>query len=314
MRKFRVSIWEKDEYKYEGAFGFIPFINVYLHDKGEKRPGMIIVPGGGYVFLSPVEAELIAKKFYSLGFQVFVCVYSVNTLMTYPLGKQPLKDLAKTVRIIRSHSDEWSTCPDRIVVFGASAGGHLTASLSVHFDDIGISGCRPDASIMAYPVISAEPGLIHEASFQVLLGENPDKCDLEYMSIEKNVHTDMPPCFIWHTATDHEVSVQNSIEFAKACFENKVMSACHIFSEGEHGMALADAAVTSVDKDADYVFEQQECIKREMENGRIILTDRQKESLQRVCSLRNSDYVCTENSQISKWTELVMDWLDSFLL
>ena len=82
MKNVRISIWEKDEYTYQGAFGFIPFIKGYLHENDEKRPGMIIAPGGGYVFLSPVEAELIAKKFYHLGFQVFVCVYCKYTYET----------------------------------------------------------------------------------------------------------------------------------------------------------------------------------------------------------------------------------------
>lgn len=314
MKNVRISIWEKDEYTYQGAFGFIPFIKGYLQENDEKRPGMIIAPGGGYVFLSPVEAELIAKKFYRLGFQVFVCVYTVNTLMKYPLRKQPLKDLAKTVQIIRSHSDEWHVYSNRIVVFGASAGGHLTGSLSVHFDDIGIEGCRPDAVVMAYPVVSTEPELIHKASFQALLGDTPDGSEQKYMSVEKNVSPDMPPCFIWHTATDSEVSVQNSMKLADACFKNKVLYACHIFSEGEHGMALADSSVDSRDGEADYVFEQQECIMREMENGRLALSDEQKAALKRVLSLRNPDYICTENRQISKWTEMVMDWLDSFLL
>lgn len=309
MRKVRVRIWEAEEYTYEGAFGFVPFINGYLHEDEKNRPGMVIVPGGGYVFLSPTEAELIAKKFYSLGFQVFVCVYTVNTLMTYPLKKQPLKDLAKTVRIVRSRSDEWNLCPDRIAVFGASAGGHLTGSLGVHFDDTGIEDCRPDALIMAYPVVSTDAGLIHEASFRALLGSRPDSCELEYMSVEKNVRPDMPPCFIWHTATDSEVSVQNSMVLARACFENKVLSACHIFSEGEHGMALADGSVESGNDEADYIFAQQECIRREMEKGKMSFTDEQKAALQRVLSLRSPEYICAENRQISKWTELVMDWL-----
>lgn len=73
MEKIKVRIWEKEEYDYKDAFGFIPFIQGYLHETDEIRPAMIIVPGGGYVFLSPTEADLIARKFYDFGFQVFVC-------------------------------------------------------------------------------------------------------------------------------------------------------------------------------------------------------------------------------------------------
>lgn len=314
MRRVRIKIWGKGEYAYKAGFGFIPFINGYLHETDENRPGIIIAPGGGYVFLSPVEADLIAKKFYNLGFQVFVCVYTVNTLLTYPLKKQPMRDLAKTVQIVRNKSGEWKVDKEKIVVFGASAGGHVTGSLSVHFDDLNIDDCRPDAVILAYPVVSTEPELIHKPSFKALLGERPDREEQEYMSIEKQVSTDMPPCFIWHTMTDSEVSVQNSIVLAQACFRSGVLTACHIFSEGDHGMALADSSIESKEGEGNYVFEQQKKIEEVIKNKKIEITEEQRNSIERVLSLEKPEQTCNENKQISRWTDLVMDWLHSFLL
>ena len=132
-----------------------------------------------------------------------------------------------------------------IAVCGFSAGGHLCASLSVHWKDIKdpdpvydrVSN-RPDAAILAYPVITAGKAA-HPGSFVALFGENPDQKDLDYMSLEKHVTADTPPCFLWQTATDESVPVENSYLFAKACKEAGVPYAHHVFSDGVHGMSVA---------------------------------------------------------------------------
>ena len=59
------------------------------------------------------------------------------------------------------------------------------------------------------------------------------------MSIEKHVTKEMPPCFIWQTATDGTVPVQNSYLLAQKCLEEGVPFAHHVFSEGVHGMSVA---------------------------------------------------------------------------
>lgn len=314
MKEIKINIWKKEEYEYESAFGFVPFLKGYLHETKDTRPCMIIVPGGGYVCTSPTEGEALAKKFYDLGFQVFVCIYTVNTLMNCPLKRQPLRDLAKTVKLIRDYSNKWNIDQGKIIVFGASAGGHLVGCLGTHFSDVGINNCRPDAMILAYPVVSTDSRLIHKNSFQSLLGENPTEEEMEYMSVEKNVQSDMPPCFIWHTVTDHEVSVLNSIVLAQICIEKNVMSAFHIFSEGDHGMALTDRMRDSKVNEGRYVLEQPKRIKREVEKGTITISKEQSVLLERVLALENQEQTIKTNKQVAKWMELVMEWLHSFLL
>jgi acetyl esterase/lipase len=73
-----------------------------------------------------------------------------------------------------------------------------------------------------------------------LLGKDATEEELEYMSLEKQVTSDTPPCFLWHTATDEQVPVQNSYLMAEACLQHGVPFALHIFSKGQHGLSLAN--------------------------------------------------------------------------
>ena len=160
----RIVIWEEEEYAYPAAYGFIPFIVSYIHEDDKIRPAMVVAPGGAYRYASPYEGNLPALEFYRAGYNVFVLVYTVNHLdeLEAPLGRQPLRDISRAVRIIRARAAQWNIDPLKVAVCGFSAGGHLCASLCVHFEDIEdpnpeyeeISN-RPDAAVLCYPVIIA---------------------------------------------------------------------------------------------------------------------------------------------------------------
>jgi len=224
MKTRTIFLWESDEYNYPMACGFIPNIFSYIHDEdNSKRTCMIVVPGGAYRTVSLTEGELVALKFYEKGYKTFVCSYTTNFLMMKPLKNQPMKDLSRSIRFLRKNADEFNINPEKIVICGFSAGGHLSASVCVHFEDIidmnpqyvGISN-RPNASILSYPVISAGEKA-HNPSFIALLGAEASEEDKAYMSLENQFKENTPPCFIWHTATDEAVPVENSYLFASAC-------------------------------------------------------------------------------------------------
>ena len=122
---------------------------------------------------------------------------------------------------------------------GSSAGGHLAASLLVHWAKFkGRADCRPDFGILCYPVISFTEPCTHIGSRNNLLGENPPPELCAELSCERQVGPQTPPCFLWHTAEDAAVPVQNSLLFADALHRNGVGVELHVYPKGRHGLGL----------------------------------------------------------------------------
>lgn len=261
----KICLWEKEEYVYPYAGDFLPNIVPYLHDDDKVRPAMLVVPGGGYAVVSPTEGEIVAKRFYEAGYQTFVLTYTTNAFRIAPVDRQALADISRAVRCIRRHAKEWRVSGDKVACCGFSAGGHLVASLAVHYQEqredaggfAGISN-RPDAVVLCYPVITSGEKA-HRDSFTLLLGENAGEEQLAWASLENHVTADTPPVFLWHTITDDLVPVENSIYFAQACHKAGVPCELHLFMEGPHGMSLATRQWAAGDFGADsiYTMEQQ---------------------------------------------------------
>ncbi len=149
--------------------------------------------------------------------------------------------------MVRSHATDWGVDPKRIGVWGFSAGGHLASTAGTHFDSgkadaadpIDRVSCRPDIMVLAYPVISMEPGVTHGGSRNNLLGKNPDPKLVEFYSNEKQVTAKTPPTFLFQTSADTAVFPENSIRFYQALLKNKVPCEMHIYEKGRHGVGLA---------------------------------------------------------------------------
>jgi len=159
---------------------------------------------------------------------------------------QPLLDVSRAMCIIRENSDNWKVDKDKIAVCGFSAGGHLAASLGVHYDKpyldaagIILGENRPSAMILAYPVITMKE-FAHKGSRDNLLGPNPDEALINEMSLETQVSEKTPPAFIWHTVEDKSVPVENSLLFASALQKHKVPFELHVYPYGPHGLSLAN--------------------------------------------------------------------------
>ena len=97
----------------------------------------------------------------------------------------------------------------------------------------------PTSRILGYPVILFDAAHAHRGSQRNLLGEDPDPTLIEWLSNERQVTARTPPTFIFHTAEDTAVPVENSLEYFRACREQGVPAELHIFPEGRHGLGLA---------------------------------------------------------------------------
>ena len=238
----------KNYFDFIGANGENPVVETYLpynmvemNRQNQKRPCMVVCPGGGYGMCSERESEPIALQLLSEGFNVFVLTYSVAP-HRFPTQ---LREVAATMELIYANAEEWNCDTEKIAIIGFSAGGHLAAHYSTMFDCKEVREVFPEsksvnASILAYPVIDADFNNTHQGSFMNLLGHAPDKEEEEYFSCNRQVKETTPPAFIWHTAEDGCVPVVNSISYAKALIEKKVPVELHIYPFGGHGLSTSD--------------------------------------------------------------------------
>lgn len=246
MKTERIPLWQGQPPASSPASDFVPYLERLPAPDGMRRPrgAVLVCPGGGYTNRAAHEQLPIAERYRDAGFHAFVLQYRVSP----NLHPAPLLDLSRAVRLIRHSAGRWALDPERIAVCGFSAGGHLTASLGVHYDlDILNTGeildaisCRPDALILSYAVLSGK-AFRHEGSFTNLLGPDPDPALITLMSLEDHVTSDTPPTFLWHTADDAVVPVANSLLFAQALSRSGVPFELHVYPSGTHGLGLAEA-------------------------------------------------------------------------
>ena len=283
MLNFQEKIWEPGEYCYEAAYGFEPDLYAYLHDDDSVRACMLVVPGGGYCMVCNVEGEPVVKEFFDRGMNAFVLTYTTDITMSVPLKMQPANDLSRAIRYIRANASRFHIDPDRLSIAGFSAGGHLCASVAVHYDDIEdtnpkyaeISN-RPDSFLLGYPVISTED-CTHRPSIEALLGKNPEKKELEYFSVDLNVNEKTPPCFLWQTVEDDLVPIENSALMAESLRKRGIPYAYYAFPHGRHGLSACNDMVKSGEFGPPYTFRQLDLAIENVKNNTAINVSQQRQ-------------------------------------
>ena len=221
----------------------IPTLTVYTPDSGRASGAAIIIcPGGSYRGLARHEGEDYARFLTSYGLRAFVLKYRLGPVYGY---REITADAARAMQIVRAGARRWNLDPNKIGIMGSSAGGHLASTMMTHFtlgdpasaDSLERISSRPDFGILCYPVISM--GTIgHRISRENFLGMNPSEELVMRYSNQLQVTSSTPACFLWHTFEDTVVSVQNSLEFAKALKNNGVPFDLHIYERGRHGLGL----------------------------------------------------------------------------
>lgn len=225
-------------------------VKAWLHDALDgcqiNYPAVIICPGGAYGCVSDREAEPVAASLYAAGFNTFILYYSVGARAA---GFEPLCQLAATIAEVRERSEDWRTIPNKIAVCGFSAGGHLAASLGVLFNEpefLQVFGStkhiRPDAVILGYPVITSD-AYAHVESIENVSGSPKGSETYQWFGLDNHVDAQTPPMFLWHTAADGLVPVENSLKMAAALSAEKIPFELHVLPEGEHGMSVCTEEV-----------------------------------------------------------------------
>ncbi|MBV9268583.1 MAG: alpha/beta hydrolase [Acidobacteriaceae bacterium] len=243
----RVPLWPSGA---PGALGTNPAdqpdLTIYPINGPQKvATGVLVFPGGGYVNLAvDHEGTQIAGWLNSYGITAFVLRYRLGPRYHHPTA---IGDAQRAIRWVRAHAHDYGMSPQKIGVWGFSAGGHLASSVGTHFDS-GKSGSadpleressRPDFLILAYPVITFKEPYLHRGSRDSLLGKNPESSVIDLLSNETQVTKNTPPTFLFHTSDDNVVPVQNSTMFYEALRAAGVDAEMHIFEHGPHGVGLA---------------------------------------------------------------------------
>ena len=221
-----------------------PHLDVWLPaaTTPKRHAAVIVCPGGGYARRADHEGEPFAKLFAEHGFVGAVLHYRVAP-NRHPL---PLADGCRAVRLVRHMAADLNIAPHRIALMGFSAGGHLASTVATQpdlhrepADDLaGKISARPDRLILGYPVISFTTKY-HAGSAENLLGRDAPLSARRQVSNELHVTAQNPPAFLFHTADDPAVPVENSLNFAAACAAQQVPVALHVFAHGRHGVGMA---------------------------------------------------------------------------
>ncbi|WBL23348.1 alpha/beta hydrolase [Zunongwangia sp. HRR-M8] len=224
-----------------------PKIYAFFAKENTSKTAVIIFPGGGYSHLSmSKEGFKVAEWLASEGISAFVVKYRLpDDRIMKDKSVGPLQDAQRAVRLIRHNAEKWNLDSDKIGIMGFSAGGHLAATLSTHYDKKVYlnkieESARPDFSILAYPVISLTSAITHEGSRRRLLGENPSDNLVTQFSNEFQVSENAPPTFLVHALDDHAVPVENTLNYFNALKENNIPTELHIYNDGGHGFGLAE--------------------------------------------------------------------------
>jgi len=210
-----------------------PTLTLYAARDKNSGAAVVVFPGGGYRILAiDLEGTEVCDWLNSAGINCVLLKYRVPDSGPYPKSSAALQDAQRALGMVRSHAIEWHIDPHRIGVLGFSAGAHLAAALSTHFDQRlydpidaadGLS-CRPDFAAMVYPGYLA----LAEKNFAPNADIHP---------------TDQtPPSFVVQ-AEDDPVHVENAVVYFLALKNAKVPAELHIYAEGGHGYGLRRTAL-----------------------------------------------------------------------
>jgi len=206
----------------------VPTLTLYQPKGKNSGAAVVVFPGGGYSILAiDLEGTEVCDWLNSEGITCILLKYRVPGTGPYPKSAAALQDAQRSLGLVRLHAAEWGIDPNRVGVLGFSAGGHLSAAISTHFDQrlydpidaADKLSCRPDFAVVVYPGYLA----LQDKNF----APNPD--------INPTANT--PPTFIVQ-AEDDPVHVENAVVYFMALKNAKVPGELHIYAEGGHGYGL----------------------------------------------------------------------------
>jgi acetyl esterase/lipase len=217
-----------------------PTMTVYSPKGTNTGVAVVVFPGGGYWALAiDLEGTEVCDWLTSKGVTCVLLKYRVPggsgkyldsspKSGPYPKSPQALEDAQRTLGLVRFHAAEWHIDPHKIGVLGFSAGGHLAAAMSIHFerrlytavDAADKESCRPDFAVALYPG--------HLSKYAKPSELNPDI----------RVTRQAPPTFLLQDEDDPVDDVENSLDYYAALKKAGVPVEMHLYAQGGHAFGL----------------------------------------------------------------------------
>lgn len=243
-----IRLWPGDAPQAKGtACEDTPTLTIFEPPYGAGNGSAVVVlPGGSYAHLAAnLEGRAVADWFTARGFRAFVLSYRLSS--NGYLLPVPLLDARRAVQLVRARARDYFIDPNRIVVIGFSAGGHLAALSATQFlpgnpdaeDPIERASSRPDFLVLGYPWIGAISSDTSHLSYCKLFNVM-DRCEALRVAYSPDlfVTSATPPTFWYHTFDDRTVPVEQGLRFYEALVKAGVPAEAHIFATGPHGTGL----------------------------------------------------------------------------
>lgn len=218
----------------------LPTMTLYSPKGKNTGVAVVVFPGGGYQELAiDLEGSEVCDWLIEKGISCVLLKYRVpNTGPHYdktcnchkdPKVPMALQDAQRTMGLVRLHAAEWQIDPHKIGVLGFSAGGHLVADVSTHFekrayreiDAADKESSRPDFAVAVYPGHMLEHT---NKPFEL----NP----------KLPVSSKTPPTFLLQNEDDPVDRVENSLVYFEALRKAGVPAEMHIYAHGGHAFGL----------------------------------------------------------------------------
>jgi acetyl esterase/lipase len=233
-----------------------PTMTVYSPKGKNTGAAVVVFPGGGYQVLAiDLEGSEVCDWLVPRGITCVLLKYRVTDIGAYPKsGPYPespmaLEDAQRTVGLVRFHAAEWHIDPHRIGVLGFSAGGHLSAAMSTHFekrlypavDAADKESCRPDFAVAIYPghlSLSAAESDARRGTKKFTI-PHPPTAD-KHLGLNPDIHitSQTPPTFLLQAENDHVDNVNDSLAYYIALKKAGVPVEMHLYAQGGHAFGL----------------------------------------------------------------------------
>jgi acetyl esterase/lipase len=198
---------------------------------------VVVFPGGGYQILAiDLEGTEVCDWLTAKGITCVLLKYRVpgEKLFPksgpYPNSPMALEDAQRTMGLVRLHAAEWHIDPHKVGVLGFSAGGHLVAAISTHFDhrlypavdEADMQSCRPDFAVALYPG--------HLSLVENTIALNSD--------IRTHITRETPPTFLLQNEDDHVDRVEDALSYYAGLKKAGVPVEMHLYAQGGHAFGL----------------------------------------------------------------------------